>query len=56
MPKRFDSKLRERIFNLEVRPDDVWIDTYPKCGTTWSQVIKLAFKSDLFCKSKQNKF
>lgn len=30
-------KYAERIRNLEVRPDDVWIITYPKCGTTWTQ-------------------
>ncbi|XP_068081820.1 luciferin sulfotransferase [Anabrus simplex] len=27
----------DRIKNFEVREDDVWIVTYPKCGTTWTQ-------------------
>ena len=25
--------------SLQVRPDDVWIITPPKCGTTWTQVL-----------------
>jgi hypothetical protein len=33
------TKHAETIYNFKVRPDDVWIITYPKCGTTWTQVI-----------------
>ncbi len=37
MPAGF-TDIAERIYNMELRPDDIWIVTYPKCGTTWTQV------------------
>jgi len=27
----------KRLTELSVRPDDVWVSTFPKCGTTWTQ-------------------
>lgn len=30
-------KFAESIRSFQVRDDDVWIISYPKCGTTWTQ-------------------
>ncbi len=29
----------DKLKSLELHPDDVWVVTYPKCGTTWTQQI-----------------
>ena len=29
----------DKMKDMELYPDDVWVVTYPKCGTTWTQQI-----------------
>ncbi len=38
MPKRFEP-FAERIWNFEAKPDDIWIVTFPKSGTTLTQEL-----------------
>ena len=37
MPSKFvKEKWAEKIYNFNLRQDDIWIVTFPKCGTTVS--------------------
>ena len=53
MPKAY-KEIAERIYNFEVRPDDIWLVTYPKCGTTWTQVRFTIFSFDKPLKAKSS--
>lgn len=37
----------ERIKNLTVYEDDVWVVSFPKCGTTWTQEMVWLLNNDL---------
>ena len=32
-------KMEKKIRDFSVKEDDIWISSFPKCGTTWTQVI-----------------
>ena len=36
MPRYFAENLEKKIYNFELRDDDIWIVSYPKSGTTWT--------------------
>ncbi|XP_070495897.1 sulfotransferase 1B1-like [Chironomus tepperi] len=36
MPRKFVDQDLERVKNMEIYEDDIWVVTYPKCGTTWA--------------------
>lgn len=39
--------IAEAIANFEVRSDDIWIVTFPKCGTTWAMEMVRLLNTDL---------
>lgn len=38
MPKKY-ADMAERIYNFKLRPDDIWMITYPKAGSTMTQEL-----------------
>ncbi|CAG9801242.1 unnamed protein product [Chironomus riparius] len=47
MPKKFADHYLERIKNMEIFEDDIWIVTFPKCGTTWTQEMAWMINNNL---------
>ena len=39
VPKFIKQEVLDKLKDLSLRDDDVWIVTYPKAGTTWTQYI-----------------
>ena len=36
MPRVFAEQLADKIYDMKVREEVIWILSYPKCGTTWT--------------------
>ena len=47
MPRVYAEQLEEQIYNFQLREDDIWIVTYPKCGTTWTQELVWTLINDV---------
>ncbi|CAL8122462.1 unnamed protein product [Orchesella dallaii] len=37
----------ERIRDFQTQPDDIWVSSFPKCGTTWTQEMVYCIATDL---------
>ncbi|XP_055593597.1 luciferin sulfotransferase-like isoform X2 [Uranotaenia lowii] len=46
--------LAEKIKKLTVYEDDVWVITFPKCGTTWTQEMVWLLNNELNFKNAKN--
>lgn len=46
LPRKY-ATLAERIHNFSVRPDDIWIVSFPKVGSTWVHNIVWLLKNNL---------
>uniref|UniRef100_A0A0A1X0U6 Amine sulfotransferase n=1 Tax=Zeugodacus cucurbitae TaxID=28588 RepID=A0A0A1X0U6_ZEUCU len=44
----------DRVHDMEVRDDDVWIVTLPKCGTTWMQELLWLVMNDFDFEAARN--
>ena len=47
MPQSFVDLDLERIKNMEIFEDDVWVVSYMKSGTTWTQEMTWLIANDL---------
>lgn len=47
MIQKYMDLFAERVKKMEVYEDDIWVVTFPKCGTTWTQEMVWLVNNDL---------
>lgn len=47
MIKKYMDLFAERVKKMKIYEDDVWVVTFPKCGTTWTQEMVWLVNNDL---------
>lgn len=55
LPAKY-KRYAQQVANFEVRPDDVWIVTFPKCGTTWTQEMVWLIHNNLDYESANKQY
>ena len=53
-PQKFED-IAEKVWNFTPRNDDIWIVTYPKCGTTLTQELVWQIVNDVQLDSEESK-
>lgn len=49
-------KHADHFYNFKARSDDIWIATYPRSGTTWTQELLWMIANDLDYEAAQKDF
>jgi len=47
MIQKYMNQFADRVKKLKIYGDDVWVVTFPKCGTTWTQEMVWLINNDL---------